>query len=253
MEEKVYFPNSKGDKLCGILSNPTGKRDFVVILCHGFSSNKGGKTYTSLVPILNKNNIASFRFDFFGHGESEGKFEDITISEAADDIRQAMKFVSSRGYEKLILMGTSFGGFASILAASKPFADLTALILRSPVSDYLEVVVRKYGENGMNEWKQKGSIQYKGIERLLAYSFVENFMQYDIYEVAQQIKAPTLIIHGDKDKNIPLRQSQKLAKQIPKARLEVISGADHFYSNPEHFQKMLDLVVQFILKHAAAD
>lgn len=254
MEEKVYFPNSKGDKLCGILSNPTGERDFVVILCHGFSSNKNGKTYTSLVPILNKNNIASFRFDFYGHGESEGKFEDITISEAADDIRQAYKFLAAQDYKKFGLVGSSFSGITSMLAA--PGLDIKFLVLRSPVSSYMGKLVAKYNELEIKNWKENGYIMYadgRGQKHKLNYPFFEDAEKAERQLSPEKILVPTLIVHGDADISVPVSQSQQTAKRIPNCRLEIIEGADHVYTQPEHFQKMIDLISDFIIKHAAAD
>ena len=93
MQEKIHFSNSKGNKICGILSNPTSETNVpVIILCHGFTTSKDGSTNTKLEKIFNNHKIATFRFDFFGHGESEGNFEDITISEAVDDILNAIKY-----------------------------------------------------------------------------------------------------------------------------------------------------------------
>lgn len=86
MEGKIFFKNSKGIKLCAILNNPT--RDVnrpVIVLCHGFSTSKNSATYVALAERLSEHGISTFRFDFFGHGGSEGNFENITISEAVDD------------------------------------------------------------------------------------------------------------------------------------------------------------------------
>ena len=93
MEEKVFFENSKGDKLCGILSDPGSK--IIVVMCHGFASGKDSNTNKRLQKELNDKGIATFRFDFYGHEESEGDFENITISEAIDDTLKAIEL-----YEK---------------------------------------------------------------------------------------------------------------------------------------------------------
>lgn len=72
MEEKLYFQNSKGNKLCGILSNSTGNTSLpVIILVHGFSSNKNTTNFVKLKDILDQKNIATFRFDVFGHEDWE--------------------------------------------------------------------------------------------------------------------------------------------------------------------------------------
>lgn len=125
--KKVFFQNSKGNKLVGIISNADRSKDKpVIILAHGFTSSKDSDTYTTLAEELEKHGLTSFRFDFFAHGESEGEFEDITVSEATDDILQAIAFLKTLGYRHIGLMGSSFGGAASIMAASKT-SDLFVL------------------------------------------------------------------------------------------------------------------------------
>lgn len=84
MLQKLTFTNSKGIELAGILSDPNKTKEVVMILCHGFSSSKGSNTHLTLERLFNEKNIATFRFDFFGHGESRGNFEDITVSEGKD-------------------------------------------------------------------------------------------------------------------------------------------------------------------------
>lgn len=246
MIEKVYFLDSKGNKVCGILSNPSLDCNIpIIILCHGFTTSKDNSTYTRLEQILNKENIATFRFDFFGHGESEGNFEDITISKAVDDIESAVQYLKAKGFSKLGLMGSSFGGMSSLMAASHS-SDLFVLILKSPVSDYLEVEKLRKTPEEMEEWKVKGWIFHK--DRKLNYTFVEDFANNNAYEVARNITVPTLIIHGDDDDTVPIEQSKKLASTIQNSKLEIITGADHKYTQPEHFDKMLNLISIFLSK-----
>ncbi|MEK6867658.1 MAG: hypothetical protein AABX98_02430 [Nanoarchaeota archaeon] len=70
MQTKLTFTNSNGTKLVGILSNPKNTTTVpIMILCHGFTGNKEG-TSLILEKLFNEKNIATFRFDFFGHGDS---------------------------------------------------------------------------------------------------------------------------------------------------------------------------------------
>jgi alpha/beta superfamily hydrolase len=251
MKEKIFFKNSKGNKLCGILSNPTSKKEKpIIILCHGFSTSKEGRTYVRLEEILNDKGISTFRFDFFGHGESEGKFEDITTFEAVDDVQNAIKFLKVSGYKRIGLVGSSFGGMASIIAASKSNA-LYVLALKSPVSDYTALIHSRVDEQDIKAWKEKGIIDVTGVDdetRRLKYSFYEEAEKVKVYEAAKNIKIPTLIVHGDEDETVPIEQSRKTASLIQNCRLEIIESADHTYSDTAHFEKMLDLISEFVVE-----
>lgn len=250
MKRKINFQSSKGHNLCGILSNPTGDKSRpLIVLCHGFSTSKDGRTYVRLEEILNAKNFSTLRFDFFGHGESAGQFAEITVSEAVDDARSAVGFVEESGYGRIGLMGSSFGGFASILTAGQS-EDLFVLALKSPVSDYLGLLIARDHDVDIQAWRQNGHIPVEssdGKHLNLNYSFYEDAERMRGYAVAPRIKAPTLIVHGDQDETVPLEQSRKLDACIPDCRLEIIEGADHVYSDPAHFERMLGLISDFII------
>jgi dipeptidyl aminopeptidase/acylaminoacyl peptidase len=251
MKNKVFFKSSRGHRLSGILSEPSARnKGRMTILCHGFSSSKESRTNVRLEEILNNSQISTFRFDFFGHGESEGKFEEITISEAADDVLSSLKFLKGLGYVEIGLVGSSFGGMASLIAVSKT-KDILFLALKSPVSDLMGRLMAGYDEEIMKSWKDKGVLSVitpDGEELGLSYSFFEDAEKVDGYACCEKIKIPTLIIHGSKDETVPLGQSRRASALIENSRLEVIQGADHRYTNPDDFEKMLDLISGFVIE-----
>lgn len=249
MDKKLFFKNSKGNRLCGLLSNSASDVSRpIIILVHGFASNKNTTNLVKLKDILGQKNIATFRFDIFGHGESEGKFEDITITEAVDDILQAIKFLRSKGYTKIGLVGSSFGGISSIMAASKT-SDLLLLALKSPVSDFWELEKERYSEKELEEWKRLGYIDYEDEGRMmkLGYTFVEDFKNNDAYKAAPNIKISTLIVHGDSDEIVPVDQSIKTSKLIPNCKIVLVKGADHRYTEGNHADQMLKAISEFII------
>lgn len=251
MEKKVYFTNSKGNKLSGIFSNNSqDKTKLIIIVVHGFTSHMNSKSYTKIIDDLNKNHISSFRFDLYAHGESEGQFEKLTTSEAVDDVLNAINYLKRLGYLKIGLLGGSFGGISSIIAASKS-KDIILLALKSPVVNFKEKYEMIDGQSMLEDWKKKGLRHIiKGNKVFkLNYTFFEDSLKNDGYKAATHIIIPTFIVHGDQDESVPLKQSIKLAKIIPKCRLEIIKGADHSYTNPDHFKKMAELISGFIIKH----
>ena len=80
MKRKVVFHSTRNHEICGILSDPANDRNRpAVLMCHGLTTSKDGRTYVRLEEILNGKKFSTFRFDFFGHGESEGDFADRVV------------------------------------------------------------------------------------------------------------------------------------------------------------------------------
>ncbi|MFH1133004.1 MAG: alpha/beta hydrolase [Nanoarchaeota archaeon] len=234
MAEKLFFGNGAGIRLCGILSSKDATRP-IVIQCHGFSSSKDSKTYPPLELALGKEGIASFRFDFFGHGESQGKFEDITITEGVRDLEAAISFVKGLGFNKIGLFGSSFGGMIVLLIAAK-HPEVRAVVAKCPVSDYIGKIVAKYSDAEMKAWEKTGYIIYtnsNGREFPLKKTFLTDSKRHSVYTVAKRIRAPTLIIHGDADVTVPPAQSQKTASLIPHCTLDIIQGVGHDFLGKE--------------------
>jgi uncharacterized protein len=252
MDKKLYFKNKKGNKLCGVLVAPDNGSHPVVILCHGFHSTKDNNTNTRLHAMLKEKNIATFRFDFYGHGESDGKFEDITISEAVEDALSAIEFLKKKGYGKIGLIGASFGGLTGLLTASKS-KDLIFLGLKCPASNFLEIELTHRTKKNLEEWKRDGFSYYQNEEGetyRLNYKFFQDLKKNNAFPIADKIRIPTLIVHGDADKIVPVNQSKLIFKLIPDCELDIIRKADHRFSNPVHFEKMVDSLYKFVLKNA---
>jgi len=248
MEQKIIFQNSKGQKLVGILSNPGTTENPIILIVPGYSSQKNTKFILKIIPALEKENIATFRIDPYGHGESEGDIEEITISEVVDDIFQAINYLKSKGYKKIGLVGSSFGGTASIMVASKS-KELFVLALKCPVSNFEERDAEKYGEKGIKEWKEKGYVimDQKSGSFKRKWKFFEDSKNNNGYEAAEKIKIPTLIVHGDADDVVSVEQSKKTAKIIENCKLEIIEGAGHDFGTPEQFEKMTSLIADFLI------
>lgn len=252
MEKLVNFQNSKGTKLVGLIDNPSEKKDTpVFILCHGHGSNKNSKTFVLLKERVSREGVSTFRFDFYGHGESEGKFEGINATQAVDDITSAVNFLKNEGYSKIGLVGSSLGAFASIVVAART-PTILALALKSPTLDlkiWKERMIGKFGQ----DWEQNRYIVFKtsSVERKLAEAqldaFVADGLKYDIFQTARDVKSLTLIVHGEKDETVPIETSKKMSAIIPNCKLVVIEGADHEYTVGHAFDQMIEALAQFLL------
>ncbi len=228
-----------------------GTNSPLVICSHGFASSKENSTYNLLTKLLSEFQISSFCYDFYGHGESSGKIEYLTTTKAIQNLQSVYRYFWDNGYRKIGLVGSSFGGFVSLLCAPD-WKDLLFLALKCPVSDFLAIQLERRTQEELEKWKSNGFILYKlgeNLEFKLNYSFFEDLTKDNGYTRASQIQVPTLIVHGSKDESVPLLQSQKLKNLIPNSILEIIQGADHRFSNHTDFDRMVSLILEFILKN----
>lgn len=247
-EEKIYYLNSNGDRICGILREPEeDKQKPLVIICHGLYTGKDSKTSSRLAHLLNQHGFGIFRFDFFGHGESDGLFENLTISEGVDDVVKAIELLQSKGYKNIGLVGSSFGGLTCLMTASQR-DDICFLVLRAPVSNFKERDMASKGKAVLEGWKEKGFIIFE--EHKYKYSFFEDYDKNNGYEAAPQVKAPTLIVHGTKDESVSISQSRKLVTLIPNARLVEIPDCGHLFNGPGQWEKTLNLIIDFIIEQS---
>lgn len=157
VEERFSFLDPHGHRVAAILTIPNGGTDKISILCHGFLSSKTSSTNNALTRALVSQGIATFRFDFFGQGESEGPFDQITVSMAVEQAHRAVDLMRDRRYRHIGLMGSSFGGLVSILTASQR-TDLACLALKCPVVDFAEELRLEFGDEGMTQWKATDTI-----------------------------------------------------------------------------------------------
>lgn len=226
--QKLYF-NSRGLKLCGILEAPNPENKTVLVMAHGYASGKEGETYVKTASIIAAHGKNSFRFDLAGNFESEGKFEEQTVTTMIADTLAAIAFLKTKGFTKFELLGSSAGGLVALIVATQMKVEKIALI--APVSNYIPQRIKKYGEAGIKEWKEKGYNIYDAGSRgkfKVNYGFFEDLGNYqDTYARVEKIICPVLILHGNKDEDVSLSDSKELVKHLQNGKLIVQKGGDH--------------------------
>ena len=248
MEQDLSFSDPQGHRVAAVLATPTEDTDRIAVLCHGFLSGKRSATNRTLTRLLTAQGIATFAFDFFGQGDSEGPFEALTTMTAVAQTHAALDLVRQKGFRQLGLMGSSFGGLVATLTAAQRH-DLACLALKCPVVDFAEELRLTLGEAEMAAWESTGTIPniMGGAERIrLHYAFYEDCLRRIAYEPAKTITAPTLIVQGDQDECVPLHQSQQLAAALTcRTHMELLPGADHQFTKSADFNRMTTLIAEW--------
>lgn len=121
----VTFRTSDGFTLEGRLFGHGAK---AVILAHMFESDQS--SWSGFASDLSRQGYAVLTFNFRGYGKSQGSKD---IASMDRDVSGAIKFMSeTHGAERIVLIGASMGGTASLIAADR--AELPVATLSAPVS-----------------------------------------------------------------------------------------------------------------------
>lgn len=114
-----------GLTLRGTFNKPTADKFNLVVLMHGFTSDRGmnpDQLLYQLAKNFEEKGLGTMRFDFNGHGQSDGKFEDMTVLNEIGDAKAILDYARQiDGVEKIYLLGHSQGGVvASMIAGYYP-------------------------------------------------------------------------------------------------------------------------------------
>ena len=242
MEEKIYYPTLNNKKICGILNIANSKRE-IVIICHARTSSKDSRPTTMLSKHLTKEKINNFRFDFISCGESDGDFNDYTVSNMVFNLNDTLKMLEEKGFEKFILIGCSMGGRIISLINENDF-NISKLILWYPALDYGRGIFNLPSKKEILA-KKKGFFQIeKGCK--LSYEYFVDERKYRAYKELYKKHCSKLFIHGTSDPFVPFSSSKKICKRCLNSKLILIKNADHGFHEENHMKTALEETIKFI-------
>jgi pimeloyl-ACP methyl ester carboxylesterase len=248
LEESISFKNSRGNSLSGVLHHPAAARpNGAVILCHGMESDKNSDKLVLLSQALAERGILALRFDFSYVGESNGKFADITYSGEVDDLKAAYALVQSRPTGKTAILGSSMGGSVALLFAAQEPSVAALVTVAAPVHPE-NFPRRMLTPKQLQQWRARGFTTYNG-QRLNA-TLLDDLERIDVPASARKIRCPVLILHGDADEVVPVKEAYELHDCLPNSkRLVIFEGSDHRLSNPMILRHAIAQALEWLTEH----
>lgn len=241
--EKISIKNRKGQKVVIVVDVAPEQKGLAFVM-HGLGSSKNSPRITLIAQTFLEKGFTAVRFDTTNtFGESDGNYEDATITNYYEDLEDVIKWAKGLEWyqEPFVLAGSSLGGICTALYAEAHPGRVLALAPVAPVvSGALRVDARERKAPGDTErWKKAGireEINKKrpgGIERL-KWSHIEDSLKYDTLTEASKLTMPVLLIVGGDDTTTPPDQTQMLFDAIPgtKKEIHIIPGMEHGFQEP---------------------
>lgn len=234
-QEKVIYSSKDGTRLCGIFLLPKKIKGFV-LLTHGINvdKNEWDDLYVDMAKKLCDKGVASFRFDFRGHGESGGAEREMTIIGEVIDIAASVEQIKKKWTGKISIVSTSFSAGATIIYISREKNNIERVVLMCPVLDYDATFLRptlawardSFNKIGYKHLSKKGFLLLDG-EFEIGVKLVEEMKIIEPYAILQGTNLPVLTMHGDRDEMVPYNISKKYGKPNSKSKFLSIKDANH--------------------------
>jgi len=254
IERFVEFPNRTGRTLRGMLHLPASatKRPVPgVVLFHGFTGDRRGRhwIFIKCARALAKAGIAALRFDFYGSGESDGEFREMTLRGEITDGRSAVAFLRGEADidpERVGLLGLSLGG--AVAATLAPSVHAKALVLWSAVA-HTSGLCEHIKKSARKIPGRPGAMELEGHE--LHPRLNEDLLKVEPIRHLVRYQGPTLIVHPEKDEIIPVSHARAYLRAPGSGAKELvmIAGADHVYSSVPWESEVIRCTLRWFGRH----
>ena len=246
----VEFRNSRDQKLSGIVryAEPVEEMKYpVIIVLHGFAEHKHHELTADLANSLANYGFLTLRFDFHGHGESEGEFEEHMIHQQVEDVIAALDFVSELEYadpDRITVVGTDIGGNIAMLAAEKD-ERIKALIVQGARSHFDHHIRSWFQPHEFKELMREGVHDH--INFKIRKGYIRSLRSHDVLDSLRNLFVPLMLVHGTADLRVRIEETRELflAANDPKVMEEVV-GADHWFRGAEARQVFVELIVDWV-------
>lgn len=235
---EVQMPENKGTGKCPI-----------TILAHGFGGDKNWQLMKLVSDSLQMHGIASIRFDFNGHGESEGDFKDMTVPNEIEDLKRVVRYALQLDgcNGKIGLLGHSQGGVVVSMTAGEMNDTISAVTLLAPAAVLREDAIRGNTFGVLyNPINPPEYVELPG-GRKLGREYILTAFRLPIYETAIRYQGAAFLIHGTGDRVAPYSYSERYKNIWKNSELHFMEEYDHEFSR--HIEEIADLASNFLIKH----
>lgn len=226
-----------------------GRTPWVVFL-GGFRSDMEGTKAQYLAEWCEARGHAYLRFDYSGHGRSEGVFEEGTISQWTQDTLDLLSVIQGA---PCVLVGSSMGGWIMLRVAEALQRQVVGLVGVAAAPDFTrDLMQRDLSDTQRYELKQSGRIrmvsEYDPEGFILTESFIKDGNSCCLLDRPIAIEAPVRLLQGCEDVEVPWDTALRLSTALTTQNVQVhlLKDGDHRLSKPEQLailgQTLADLL-----------
>ncbi|WP_332367272.1 alpha/beta fold hydrolase [Caulobacter sp. NIBR2454] len=220
-----------------------------VVWLGGFMSDMSGTKAQALADWATAKGRSFVRFDYFGHGESEGAFRDGTITRWRED---ALAVIDQLTTGPVVLVGSSMGGWISCLAAAARPERVKAMVLIAPAPDFTEKLMIPEFPPEAHEALARDGVWMRPSEYGDPYpitrQLLEDGARWSILPGPVNVAVPVRILQGGQDPDVPWMHALTLAHAIRSDDVvfSLIKDGDHRLSRDQDIARLIAAVEELV-------
>ena len=226
-----------------------------VVWLSGYRSDMGSTKAAALDAEAERRGLGLLRFDYSGHGRSEGRLEDGTVSRW---LEETLTLVRAETEGPQIVVGSSMGGYLALLAAraldeAGESGRIKGLILIAPAVDFTEALIWARASDEarraiMDEGVWRRPSAYSSEPDCFTRALIEDGRKHLLLGGVIRTRAPTVVLQGMQDPDVPFAHALALMQQLgdDPATLTLIKDGDHRLSRPQDLELLFEALGRMI-------
>lgn len=226
-----FLTTPEGRRIAYTLTPGTG---LPVVFCGGLRSDMEGTKALALQDWAERKGRTFLRFDYSGHGKSSGTFVEGAIGDWFEDARAALSLVPG----KVVLVGSSMGGWVSLLLARTMPERIAGLVGIAAAPDFTEDLMWNGFTDAQKAEVMAGALALPsdyGDPMVISRRLIEEGRSRLVLRSPLALPFPVRLLQGTADVDVPQDVALRLLAHADAAdiRLTLVKGADHRFSDPE--------------------
>ncbi len=217
-----------------------------VVFLSGFKSDMEGSKATALERFCQSRSQSFLRFDYQGHGQSSGLFEEGSIGIWSEDALSILDHIANTHNEQsFILVGSSMGGWIMLRVALARTPKIIGLIGLAAAPDFTErLMLSQLSDDQLIDLNENGQIELPSSEEDEPYIITKKLLSDGrdqcVLDAAIPLDIPVRLIHGMEDKDVPWSTAIDLSAQLTSddVTIQLVKGAGHRLSEEPDLNRL---------------
>ncbi len=258
--QRLSLQTEDGIQLAAVYQPASGQPRGIVVLAHGITvDNSEDGMFPVLAQQLAERGYHSLRFDYRGHGQSQGTQEAMTVAGETLDFQAAFRHAQAIA-PSVGVIASSFGA-VSVCYYLQRHGGADYLILWNPVLDMRATFIdpqtpwakESFSEVGFAHLRQHGYLLLDGSFKIGAELVADMKAQFQPFQALAQLAIPVLTLHGDHDTYVPYTVSQRHGAPNSLSEFVTIPGAEHGFGRQHERAFVIQRTVEWCIKHTPAN